>query len=111
MEGIIKFIHTGDIHLGVQFSNVSFSREKAVDRRLEIWSTFQRIVEYSIEEDVDFLFIAGDLFEGDYFTIGDINRVRDILAMANNVNILISAGNHDFIHNKSLYNRVNCYNI
>lgn len=106
MEAIIKFIHTGDIHLGLQFSNVSFSRDIAMDRRLELWSTFQRIVEYAIEQDVDFLFIAGDLFEADYFTIGDINKVRDILAMAGDINILISAGNHDFIDTKSLYNRV-----
>lgn len=106
MEAIIKFIHTGDIHLGVQFSNVSFSREKAMDRRLELWSTFQRIVDYSVEQDVDFLFIAGDLFEADYFTIGDINKVRDIFAMAKDIKILISAGNHDFIDKKSLYNKV-----
>lgn len=103
---LIKFIHTGDIHLGLQFSKVSFDKDKAMDRRLELWSTFQRIVEYSVEKQVDFLFIAGDLFEADYFTLGDIRRVRDILARANKVNVLISAGNHDNINQKSLYNKV-----
>jgi len=106
VESLIKFIHTGDIHLGLQFNNVSFDKNKAMDRRRELWSTFQRIVEYSKNEGVNFLLIAGDLFEADYFTIGDIKRVRDILAGAKEVNILISAGNHDTISSKSLYNRV-----
>lgn len=103
---MIKFIHTGDIHLGLQFNKVSFHREKADMRRRELWSTFERIVNYSKEEKVDFLLIAGDLFEYDYFTLGDIKRVRDILMTAEDVNILIAAGNHDILSSKSLYNRV-----
>lgn len=103
---MIKFIHTGDIHLGLQFSNVSFPREKAVERRRELWNTFQRIVNYSVDTGAHFLLIAGDLFEESYFTLGDIKRVRDILSSAKNVNILISAGNHDYIGNDSLYNKV-----
>ena len=103
---MIKFIHTGDVHLGLQFNNVSFSKDKAIERRRELWATFQRITRYSSINQFDFLFIAGDLFESDYFTIGDINRVRDIFAEAIGVNILISAGNHDNLGTKSLYHRV-----
>ena len=103
---MIKFIHTGDLHLGLQFNNVSFHKEKAMDRRRELWATFQRIVNYSKVTKVDFLFIAGDLFEDAFFTLGDIKRVRDIFQEAPNVNILISAGNHDNLNTKSLYLRV-----
>lgn len=103
---MIKFIHTADIHLGLQFNNVSFDQEKAMARRREIWSTFERIVEKSIDDDIDFLFIAGDLFESSYFTLGDMKRVRDTLATCNGVNVIISAGNHDYIDEKSLYNKV-----
>ncbi len=103
---MIKFIHTGDLHLGLQFKSVSFDKNKALDRRRELWSTFQKIVDYSINEKADFLFIVGDLFESEYFTIGDIKRVRDILSSAEDVNILIAAGNHDYRGNKSLYDRV-----
>lgn len=103
---MIKFIHTGDIHLGLQFNKVSFHKEKAILRRKELWSTFERIVNYSIEENADFLLIAGDLFEYDYFTIGDIKRVRDIFLGAKDLNILISAGNHDILNSKSLYKRI-----
>ncbi|NLY45400.1 MAG: DNA repair exonuclease [Tissierella sp.] len=103
---MIKFVHTGDIHLGLQFNKVSFDRDTAITRRVELWSTFQRLVEYSKENHMDFLFIAGDLFESRYFTLGDMKRVRDMFQDAMNVNIIISAGNHDFINETSLYKKI-----
>ncbi|GFN34558.1 metallophosphoesterase family protein [Tepidimicrobium xylanilyticum] len=103
---MIKFIHTGDLHLGLQFRNVSFDAYKANERRLELWQTFGRIVKKAVEDNVDFLFIAGDLFEEKYFTLADIKKVRDILAKANETQVLIVAGNHDPLHAKSLYNIV-----
>ncbi|MDR7855807.1 DNA repair exonuclease [Tissierella sp.] len=103
---MIKFVHTGDLHLGLKFNNVSFQGDKASERRRELWSTFERIVDYAKDEKADFLLIAGDLFEESYFTIGDINRIRDVFKNAEDVNIIISAGNHDFIGKNSLYNRV-----
>ena len=109
MKGVrplIKFIHTGDLHLGFKFLNPSFKGQTARERRRELWSTFDRIVDYAMDEKVDFLFIAGDLFEEAYFTIGDMKRVRDNFKKAKAVNIIIVAGNHDYIGRKSLYNKV-----
>ena len=62
---MVRFIHTGDLHLGLQFSNVSFDTKIANERRIELWNTFQRIVDKGIDDEVDFLFVAGDLFEED----------------------------------------------
>ena len=104
---MIKFIHTGDLHLGLQFKDVKFNREKARERRLELWRTFERIINRVIEEKVDFLFIAGDLFEEKYFTLGDMGRVRDILAKIKDTEIIIVAGNHDTLNKNSLYSMVN----
>lgn len=103
---MIRFIHTADLHLGLKFKNVSFGEEKAMERRRELWSTFERIVEYAKESEVDFLLIAGDLFEEAYFTISDITRVRDTFRTAENINIVISAGNHDYKGRRSLYHRI-----
>ncbi len=103
---MIKFIHTADIHLGLQFNNVSFHKDKAIARRREIWETFERIVMKCFHDNVDFLFIAGDLYEEKYFALGDMKRVRDILGKYPTVNVIIVAGNHDFIDNNSLYNKV-----
>ena len=103
---MIKFVHTADIHLGLQFNTASFDKDRAVERRKELWTTFQNIVKYAMDSDVDFLLVAGDLFEDKYFTLGDMTRVRDILKQAKDVNIIISAGNHDFVNEQSLYNKV-----
>ncbi|WMM25943.1 DNA repair exonuclease [Tissierella sp. MB52-C2] len=103
---MVKFIHTADLHLGFKFKNVSFKKEKAAERRRELWSTFERIVRYGKDANVDFLLIAGDLFEDDYFTIGDITRIRDTFRRAENINIIISAGNHDYRGRKSLYDKI-----
>lgn len=103
---MVKFVHTGDIHLGLQFNNVSFDKETAVTRRTELWSTFQRVVEYSKNNKMDFLLIAGDLFESKYFTLGDIKRLRDIFNDAEDINIIIVAGNHDYLNGDSLYKKV-----
>lgn len=102
---MISFVHTADIHLGLQFKGY-LSPEKAIERREELWATFQRIVKYTRVNEMDFLFIAGDLFEEEYFTLGDMKRIRDILKTARDVNIVIIAGNHDFLDNKSLYGKV-----
>lgn len=103
---MIKFVHTGDIHLGLQFNSISFDRDRARSRRAELWSTFQRIVDYSKNNNMDFLLIAGDLFESKYFTIGDMNRLGDIFEVASETNIIIVAGNHDYLNRTSLYNMV-----
>ena len=103
---MVKFIHTGDLHLGLKFQKVSFQKDKAIERRRELWSTFERIVKYAKDNKVEFLLIAGDLFEEAYFTMADITRVRDTFREAEDVNIIISAGNHDFKGIRSLYNKV-----
>lgn len=102
----IKFIHTGDIHLGLKFENVSLTKEKTIARRNELWHTFESIISYALKEKSDFLLIAGDLFERNYFTLGHIKRVSDLLSRATDLNVLISAGNHDSFYGGSLYDRV-----
>lgn len=103
---MVRFVHTGDIHLGLQFNSVSFDKEKARIRREELWSTFQRIVEYTRDNNMDFLFIAGDLYEDKYFTLADMKRLKDILSEAKDVKIIITAGNHDYMGKDSLYNKI-----
>jgi DNA repair exonuclease SbcCD nuclease subunit len=100
---MVNFIHIADLHLGLEFKSVNFDRHKANERRIELWNTFERIVRKAAEDEMDFLLIAGDLFEEEYFTFKDINRVKDTLFKANTVNIVVVAGNHDPLNRKSLY--------
>ncbi|EOD00872.1 metallophosphoesterase family protein [Caldisalinibacter kiritimatiensis] len=102
----IKCIHTGDLHLGMEFKNASFDIDYGKKRRIELWQTFDRIVNRAINNKVDFLFIAGDLFEDDYCSLGDIKRIAGKFAEAKNVNIVIATGNHDILTDKSFYRLV-----
>lgn len=103
---MLKFIHTGDVHLGLSFGSLAFSRAIASRRRAEIWTSFERIVRKAGEEKLDLLLLAGDLFEEKYFTLGDIKRLRDIFHLAEGTNIVISAGNHDTLNRNSLYKMI-----
>jgi DNA repair exonuclease SbcCD nuclease subunit len=99
----IRCIHTGDLHLGMEFKNTSFNIEYAHRRRMELWETFNRIVDRAKKNKVHFLLIAGDLFEEDYCNIGDIKRIAGKFKEASEVNIIITAGNHDTFCSQSLY--------
>ncbi len=103
---MIKCIHTGDLHLGSQFKTVSFNNNFGRQRRLELMDTFERIINRAKDKNVDFLLLAGDLFEGEYFNIGDIKRLRDMLSEVDNTNIVISTGNHDPLNKGNMYNSI-----
>ena len=55
----MKFIHTADIHWGM---NPDSDKAWSQDRAQAIRDTFAEIVRQAKLRDVDFLFIAGDLF-------------------------------------------------
>ncbi len=103
---MIKFLHLADVHLGLKLDKVAYNSQLAEERRRALWESFQEAVAYAVKRDYDFLFIAGDLYEEDYFSLGDIKRVRDILAAASQVKILIAAGNHDYLHKGSRYKQI-----
>lgn len=100
---MFRFVHTGDIHLGLKFENLKFKTEDSLNRKMEIWNSFEKLVGYVIENKVEFLFIVGDLFENKYFSSRDIKRLKDILSRATSTNIVIVSGNHDYIHKGSPY--------
>ena len=55
----MRFIHTGDIHLGARPES---KREWAKNRGDEIWATFENLIKKIKNDPVDMLIIAGDMF-------------------------------------------------
>ncbi|SDY96637.1 DNA repair exonuclease SbcCD nuclease subunit [Proteiniborus ethanoligenes] len=100
---VIKCIHTGDIHLGMEFKSASFDKKQANTRRLELWETFNRIIDRCKEIGAHILLVAGDLFEDDYCTISDIKRIDSMFREISDTKVIISAGNHDTLGKRSLY--------
>ncbi len=87
---MVKFAHIADCHLG------AFSRHPELkEYNLE---AFEKSIDISIERDVDFIVIAGDLFHNPHPDLEVVDRAVQILMKARKENIRIYSvyGSHDF---------------
>ena len=94
----LTFIHSGDIHLGAPFRGLRALSRKWADRLVSaIPEAFDRVVDASVENKVDFLVLAGDVFDTDkpsyahyrHFIKG-MERLKEA-----GIPAYIVAGNHD----------------
>jgi DNA repair protein SbcD/Mre11 len=90
----IKIIHTGDLHLGMTFK--SLGKKSRLHRR-DCQDVFSNIIDLCINEKVDGLLIAGDLFHDPNpskpivtFVIDEFKRLRD-----KSIPVFLISGNHD----------------
>lgn len=94
----MKFIHTADIHLDSPLSGLAAYKEApAALLRTVTRDAFTRLVDEAIEEAVDFMVIAGDLYDGswkDYNTGHFFCREMGRLNKAG-IPVYLLFGNHD----------------
>ncbi|PKM51529.1 MAG: DNA repair exonuclease [Firmicutes bacterium HGW-Firmicutes-7] len=103
----VKFVHTADIHIGRSFGAASFGFTLGLKRRAEVKETFFNILEVCKEEGVQFLLIAGDLFENEYVEISELKDLQKKFEELKEIQIIICAGNHDaLINSTSGYNMI-----
>lgn len=101
----MKFVHIADIHFDSPFINLS-DRENLGDmKRLEQRKVFKKVIEYIKENAIDFLFIAGDLYEQQYIRKSTIEYINGLFKEIPNTKIYISPGNHDPYIKNSYYNQ------
>lgn len=63
----MKFIHTADIHLDSPLVGLAAYQDAPVQQlRTVTRDAFSRLVDAAIEEEVDFMVIAGDLYDGSW---------------------------------------------
>ncbi|MCF8209607.1 MAG: DNA repair exonuclease [Rhodoferax sp.] len=94
----MKFIHTADIHLDSPLSGLAAYKDAPAERLRNVTrDAFTRLVDVAIEESVDFMVIAGDLYDGswkDYntghFFCREMGRLRRV-----NIPVYLLLGNHD----------------
>ena len=93
----IKFLHVADVHLGKRQYN-------SQDRYEDYFRAFKWILDYSIEEKVDFILIAGDLFDSRKIGPAVLTKVFNILRnfkkktqqiLNIEIPIICIEGNHD----------------
>ncbi|GAB6145278.1 metallophosphoesterase family protein [Desulfocicer niacini] len=95
---MIKFIHTADIHLDSPLKGLEIHDDAPVDDiRGATRRAFDNLVELAVEEDVDFILIAGDLYDGDWkdyntglFFVSRMGRLSRA-----GIRVFIVSGNHD----------------
>ncbi len=87
-----KFAHLADVHLGAQ---------KTPELKKLEFETFEYILNTCVEENVDFIIIAGDLFHSN---LPDLGVVKDAVGKLKEINelgipIYVIYGSHDFSPN------------
>lgn len=94
----MKFIHAADIHLDSPLKGLARYEGAPVDElRGATRKAFVRLIDLCLEEQVDFLVIAGDLYDGDWrdfntglFFSGQMSRLREA-----GIPVYMIRGNHD----------------
>lgn len=99
----MRFIHTGDIHLGAMPEN---RKEWAAERGDEIWGTFEMLIKDIRVRPVDLLIIAGDMFHRQPL-LRELKEVNYLFSTIPNTKIVLCAGNHDAIKKGSFYEGFN----
>jgi len=92
------FIHAADIHLDSPLNGLERYDGAPVDEiRSATRRAFDNLIELAIDEDVDFVLLAGDLYDGDWkdyntglYFVGRMGRLHDA-----GIRVFMVAGNHD----------------
>lgn len=94
----MKFIHTADLHLDSPLRGLSSYADAPAERlRTATRDAFHNLVSRAIDEQVDFMVIAGDVYDGDWkdfntglFFIRQMGRLRQA-----GIPVFLLYGNHD----------------
>lgn len=93
-----RFIHTGDIHLDSPLKGLAGQQGAAAERiRTATRTAFENLISHAIEDAVDFVVIAGDLYDGDWrdyqtglFFVQQMGRLSQA-----KIPVYLLHGNHD----------------
>lgn len=95
---MIRFIHAADVHIDSPLKGLEAHEGAPVDvLRGATRRAFENLIQLAIDENIDFLVIAGDLYDEDWkdystglFFRGQLARLRD-----KGILVYLIAGNHD----------------
>ncbi len=99
----MKFVHIADIHFDIPFTSLNSKENLGEKRRLEQRNVLKKVIEYIKENNIEYLFIAGDLYEHEYVKKSTIDYIAKLFKEIPNTKIFITPGNHDPYIKKSYY--------
>ena len=101
----IKVLHCADLHFDTPFKELS--KEVSDVSKNELLEVFKNIIDLSINENVEVLLIAGDVFDNLTVNKNTLFFISDQLKRIKNIKVFISPGNHDPYNEKSFYSMIN----
>ena len=90
----MKIIHCSDLHLDSKME-ANLDKEKARERKYEILLTFERMIDFAKENNVEIIIIAGDLFDKKTISAKAKNIVKTAIISNPEIDFLYLKGNHD----------------
>ena len=94
----VRFIHTSDVHLGSSFERVDAHHGRVgVALREAVPTAFARVVDACLEHEVDFLVVAGDLFDDAGADLSSRSALEREVRRLDEAGIpaYVAGGNHD----------------
>lgn len=99
MHEPFSFLHTGDLHLDTPFAGMSGSAPPPITERLRVATlhVWDRIVNLALTREVDFVVVAGDVFEAETRSLIAQLAFADGLVRLSDAGIAtaVVTGNHD----------------
>jgi len=95
---MFKFIHTADIHLDSPLKGLEVHEDAPVEEiRGATRRALDNLIDLAIEEEVNFILIAGDLYDGDWkdYNTGLFFSARMGRLSKAEIKVFIVSGNHD----------------
>jgi len=94
----IKFVHTADLHIDTPFKGLSQVNDDLANRLKDAtMESFRNLVDLCLHEQVDFLLIAGDVFDSDLQSLSAQLKVgAELKKLSDNaIPVYLVCGNHD----------------
>ena len=90
----MKILHTSDLHIGSPLTS-RLPQDKVRQRKGELLSGFERMIEEALYQRVNVFIIAGDMFDSEKITKSTAERVIGAIAKCPSVDFLYLSGNHE----------------
>lgn len=95
---MFSFIHAADIHLDSPLRGLELSEDAPLEEiRGATRKAFDNLVELAVQEKVNFVLLAGDIYDGDWkdFNTGLFFNKRMVRLKEEGIKVFIVSGNHD----------------
>lgn len=90
----MKIIHCADLHLDSKMT-ANLDKDKARERKAELLRTFEKMITYASQNQVEAILIAGDMFDTKNISASARNVVKDAIMKHPEITFFYLKGNHD----------------